>query len=125
MMVNEGEHEGKPAAFICILDTSRRYMMVLTVVIGRSFCSFSWNKIHPVVRSFVLSSPCCMFVFPPPQIFFHFLFLFFIFRFSFFVLCFLFFIFRFSFFIFHFSFFIFLFFGFHFLFSFFIFPSVA
>ena len=48
MMVNEGEREGKPADFICIFDTSRRYMMVLTVVMGRSICSFSWNKIRHI-----------------------------------------------------------------------------
>ena len=46
MMVNEGDGKGKPAALICIFDTSRRYMMVVTVVMGRSFCSFFWNKIH-------------------------------------------------------------------------------
>ena len=46
MMVNEGDGKGKPAALICIFDTSRRYMMVVTVVMGRSICSLFWNKIH-------------------------------------------------------------------------------
>ena len=61
----------------------------------------------PVVRSFVLSSPCCMFVFPAPQIFFifYFCFSFFGFHFLFFVSCFSFFVFPSSFFIFRSSFF--------------------
>ena len=53
MMVNEGEGKGKPAALICIFDTSRRYMMVVTVVMGRSICSFFWNKIHPFSRPLI------------------------------------------------------------------------